>query len=657
MFRLFIVLSFIVISSCSLSQNSKRELIYKASLNAQQEDFVEATILYDSILKIDSSNCEILNEYSEILFQSKNFIQAENYLKKLQYLDKKQNYEPNTFLKLGLVSQQLGKYEEAIEHFNQVISISNNKEEFTSMFNKATREIESCTWANENKKDTLPYTIHKIHGIASNDSEFGHAVSGPYLIISSLHCNNCIDSVGFAAENYTNKLFTVKKENGGQIKEITSLNSNSRHTSNGTFSSNHKKFYFSSCSTDPQNKNCKILVSNYNKGKWSKPDTLIGEINNQQASYTMPSYGTINETDYLFFCSDMKNGQGGLDIYVGTINDNFIENVKPIKNINSIEDDIAPYFDNVNSTLYFSSTWRNGFGGFDLFKTKFNLSEDNEIINLGIPFNSSNNDTYIIKDSNTFFVTSNRNHGVINKTCCADIYRLIPIPKLKKDSISTLSHTDSMKLVTIKNRENERQKNIQQLEKLIPVSLYFHNDIPNPRSKDTNTQINYIETYEKYIKLKPLYEINYSKGVSGEKKKDAIQEIQSFYSDYVEEGKKELDEFLSILETELKNGSSFELIFKGFASPLAQTDYNKFLSKRRISSVKNYLAFYNNGILLNYLIPLNGEKAKLVFKEEPFGEFNANKLVSDNPNDRRNSVYSKKAALERKVEIIGFRVL
>jgi hypothetical protein len=35
----------------------------------------------------------------------------------------------------------------------------------------------------------------------------------------------------------------------------------------------------------------------------------------------------------------------------------------------------------------------------------------------------------------------------------------------------------------------------------------------------------------------------------------------------------------------------------------------------------------------------------------PFGEYTANQLTSDNVNDQRNSVYSRAAAIERKIEI------
>jgi hypothetical protein len=84
---------------------------------------------------------------------------------------------------------------------------------------------------------------------------------------------------------------------------------------------------------------------------------------------------------------------------------------------------------------------------------------------------------------------------------------------------------------------------------------------------------------------------------------------------------------------------------------LAKTDYNVNLTKRRIWSLKNYLAEWNNGVFLPYIrnTPENG--ARLSFTQIPFGEYTANKIISDNLNDLKNSVYSRAAALERKIEI------
>ena len=40
---------------------------------------------------------------------------------------------------------------------------------------------------------------------------------------------------------------------------------------------------------------------------------------------------------------------------------------------------------------------------------------------------------------------------------------------------------------------------------------------------------------------------------------------------------------------------------KGFCSPLATTNYNINLAKRRVSSVENYFKDYNNGVFVKYI--------------------------------------------------------
>ena len=48
---------------------------------------------------------------------------------------------------------------------------------------------------------------------------------------------------------------------------------------------------------------------------------------------------------------------------------------------------------------------------------------------------------------------------------------------------------------------------------------------------------------------------------------------------------------------------------------------------------------------------------KVEFIEVPFGEYKANNLTSDNPNDQKNSIYSRSAAIERKIEILAVTFL
>ena len=570
MFRLFIIIAFLNITMVGLVQTTTRELKFRAQQNLEQEDYAEASKYFDSIIQRDSSEYKILLTYTDLLIKNKDFIKAEILLKKLNTINNKKISKENIFLQLGLVKKQLGDFPGSLNYFNECLTKINENAN-KQLFDKITREIESCEWALMHNIDSGNYTIDKIHGLTNEESEFGHAVIGPLLIISSLKCEGCIDSIGFSNDGYTNKLYSMSKENGSQLKEINPINSSINNTSNGTFSSDKKKFYYSSCNIQQQNKKCKILLSNYKNGIWSSPDTLKGEINMNDYTYTMPAFAKIQGKDYLFFCSDSKNSIGGLDIFYGLINQNTVNDTKTIEYINSIEEDIAPFYDNNSQTLYFSSSWHNGYGGYDVFKTNFTPNKISKIENLGLPFNSCNNDTYIIKDSLNYFITSNRNHASKNKTCCTDIYQLSPI-SIKNDSLNFISNIDSTINFLTTKKTNNSKNNIEKLDKLIPIILYFHNDIPNPKSNDSTTTLNYLETYDNYNQLNSKYKLKYADGLHGDNKLNAQKEINDFFVLNLQKGKKDIDAFLDIMIEELRKGEKFELIFKGYASPLAKNN-------------------------------------------------------------------------------------
>jgi len=68
--------------------------------------------------------------------------------------------------------------------------------------------------------------------------------------------------------------------------------------------------------------------------------------------------------------------------------------------------------------------------------------------------------------------------------------------------------------------------------------------------------------------------------------------------------------------------------------------------------LKNFIAQYDEGIFKKYLNGTAENGGKLSIYEDPIGEAKAKSFVSDNPNDKRNSIYSRAAAFERKIQII-----
>src|SRR5690606_28269842 len=115
---------------------------------------------------------------------------------------------------------------------------------------------------------------------------------------------------------------------------------------------------------------------------------------------------------------------------------------------------------------------------------------------------------------------------------------------------------------------------LEDLNKYLPVTLYFHNDCPNPRTRDTVTNLNYLTTYDDYVELIPKYQEEYSKGLSDEQAVEAELDISDFFKDYVKKGVSDLELFTKLLLIELQKGTEIEMTVRGFASPLAKTDYN-----------------------------------------------------------------------------------
>ena len=312
-------------------------------------------------------------------------------------------------------------------------------------------------------------------------------------------------------------------------------------------------------------------------------------------------------------------------------NGNQYGKVRAIKSINTIDNELTPWWDKANQRLYFSSSWHNGFGGYDIHYSPYTTKFEKPI-NAGIPENSPANDLYYFKHKDSAFVTSNR-IGVMyskNPTCCSDIFVLIPrakeIPPTPEETLADLN-------------------------KRLPVTLYFHNDIPNPRSRDTITKVNYISSYHDYTSMIHQYQQEYANGLEGVKADEAKEDIESFFIEYVDKGVSDLELFRDLLLKELDRGAKINITVKGFASPLAKTDYNVNLTKRRISSMVNYMREYDNGIFVKYLDATASNGGKVIFSQIPFGEYTANQTTSDNPNDVQNSVYSRSAAKERKIEI------
>ncbi len=159
--------------------------------------------------------------------------------------------------------------------------------------------------------------------------------------------------------------------------------------------------------------------------EWSAPSALT-KIN---TTYKESSAAISADGQMLYFTSDRPGGFGGLDIYVSILKadgswGNPI-NLGPAINSEWNEEGVSLNAD--GSTLYFSSNGPASMGGYDVFKSRFDGQRWMEPENMGYPLNTPDDDVFFTFTGNEEFAyfSSERPDGYGSQ----DIYSMQLIPQ------------------------------------------------------------------------------------------------------------------------------------------------------------------------------------------------------------------------------------
>lgn len=657
----------------TLGQSAK-QFLDKATQRYEAADYYGAAEILKQGAELYTDNLEMRLMMAESYRKYNDYTQAAEAYKNIMTDDKSDQYPKSQFW-YALMLKQMGKYNEAIKQLEKYKTVNRSRTELSEEIN---RELESAKWAKENQTKIAPIKIiHLEKEINSVYSDFNpFTTEENELVYTSLKketkSNSESRSKFYSPENALNEF--LEKINSTQ---------NNKSVANGSFSSDFSEFYFNICDNEVK-KNCQIYFMSFEKS-WSAPKK-IEEVNSAQHTSTQPFLANEKDGEYLYFSSNRTGSKGGMDIWrakkIGKGKFSAPENFSVI---NTPKDEYSVFYDKDSSRLYFASDGWKGFGGLDIFY--YDLTCKCAPKNLGLPINSPANDFgySLSADRTKAYFASNRKGSLFIKaqTCCYDIwmYETENEPKLKKDSVIVLvldsnekeviaqtkdntiatkinkedSSTESVKKETVQKTETttaiKKEFEKDKIKKLIPVTLYFHNDEPDCCSLSDTTNLNYASTYEDYWKLLSQYKINFAQGLDEGKKTEAEDAIFYLFTNRVEKGYSDLIQLSTQVLEALEANQKVEITIQGYCSPLNYNLYNIRLGYRRVASLINYFYNYRNGSLQPYL-----KNKKLILKKQSFGEERAAKDVSDSREDTKNSVYNPKAAMERKVEIISVEI-
>ncbi|MEZ4936491.1 MAG: OmpA family protein [Crocinitomicaceae bacterium] len=346
----------------------------------------------------------------------------------------------------GVSLMKSDQFEEAIKEFEGVKSELNNPDH--PIQQKAENRIISCEFAlNPNNTDE-GIEVNEMDSIVNAGSaSFGFKRLQDDIFVFSSARKNPVDSVDMIMEEmddfdrdfqkalggenkkkkqeeynpildplYMLDIYKMRELSAGEFEEPEKAKNNLSmpfiHEADLTISKDGKTAYFTRM--DPlDHRNTKIYVSRNFNGKWMRPLALDSNVNKEGSRSMNPTLSVDGKT--LYFASDRPGGEGGMDIWMTTINEDGVTTAPQNlgTNINTIEDEISPFYDGRSKNMYFASEGHIGFGGFDIYVATWNPDTDwfKKAKNMSAPINSSKDDAYYFLDEKTgiAYLSSDRN--------------------------------------------------------------------------------------------------------------------------------------------------------------------------------------------------------------------------------------------------------
>ncbi len=436
---------FIGFTLSGLSQGNKKKYaspghVKKMAQTAEKRgDIYTAIDLYQTYLEANPNNLKIAFHLAECYRKARDYENAAIFYKKV--FDEDNSKYLTSLFYYGLMLMQQGKYTEALEaftHFNKESKSVAIDEE--SYFKKMTKVlISACNEAKAIRDSAkkvvifhLDTSINKAHIETSPIS-----LSDNKLLYSSLKTNK-IESYNLndTSVKMPVRKFYIATGKDGHWKTTGEFygpfNDPEANVANGSFSPDGNRFYFTKTTQNKAGKTIsQIYVSKKTGQSWSEPIKLDPPINDPFYTTTQPTVGieSKNNFEVVYFVTDRPEGKGGTDIWYFLYDLGKDKYSKPRKigsKLNTIGNEMTPYFDIETHTLYFSSDGYPGLGGLDIFKSIGELNNWTPPVNVGYPINSEADDLFftISKNRESGFFTSNRKGGIPLKsaTCCDDIY-------------------------------------------------------------------------------------------------------------------------------------------------------------------------------------------------------------------------------------------
>lgn len=394
------------LSILALSQNCYSQSFHTAS-NKAMKIYNEGLHEYDFL---DLTKAE--TNFKEAISIDKNFFEAyimlgDLYTKQRRFSEASVSYRTAVkldslffkpvFFTLANAEMMSGDYSNALIHYKVYLA-----QDGMSARNRvyAEKNLKNCEFAVTALKNPIPFNPVSVGpSINSPDDEYWPSITadGQTIMFTRQAIVSGQAAYGQSQEDFYISYYSDNKWNKAYDAGFP-LNT-SQNEGAQTLSSNGAYMFFTACDRLGAFGSCDIYFSSLNNGKWSEPMNIGSPVNTKNWE-SQPSVSADGKT--LFFSSNRPGGFGGKDIWYSKFSEKNVW-TKPVnlgEKINSAGDEMSPFIHFDGKTLYFSSDGRVGMGGFDIYLTRMNDDSTwTDPQNLGYPINTYNDELGLIIES------------------------------------------------------------------------------------------------------------------------------------------------------------------------------------------------------------------------------------------------------------------
>lgn len=401
----FLLLNFSLL--CTLSAQSAKKLMKQGEEAYTKGNYVQAADFFEkSWLK--GKKPEAIFKAGEAYYVLRNYRKAaEAYV---NVKDKNDQF-PLVGLKYARSLKQDGQYDKASKAF------SDFRDSYTGEGKAVIEDVVQTELQGNELGKLLPAqaqqgieVTHAGAGVNTSDNEFAPLPIDKGLLYFS-------STIGGTARIYRSSLADNAWGKGATPDNFPVIQKG--QYCHGSLTPDGQRFYFTICDAASSFNNnttrCEIYVIRKQAAGWSAPEMLPESINAKGTTATQPHVVQNNGKEILYFASNRTGGRGGMDLWyverpLSATGNAFANPINLGPNINTLGDEMTPYFSVGEGMLYFSSNGQTSIGGFDIYSSRGDLSTWAPADNLGLPYNSPADDYYYIKhnDGEGGFLVSNR---------------------------------------------------------------------------------------------------------------------------------------------------------------------------------------------------------------------------------------------------------